>query len=113
MGFRDFNFEESLTNRFRLTKLTISSRTRLEYRLQALEILCNLPSTYIFPMLSYSARTKFLTAGFIVATLFTISACSNSVAGKRADSAAREERVQVYPISVKIKELRRNVESVV
>jgi len=112
VGFRDFNFEESLTNRFRLTKLTLSSRTRLEYRLQALEILCNLPSTYIFPMLSYSARTKFLTAGFIVATLFTISACSNSVAGKRADSAAREERVQVHPISVKLKELRRNVESV-
>src|SRR5438309_8121999 len=63
-------------------------------------------------MLSYSARTKFLTAGFIFATLFTISACSNSVAGKRADSAAREERVQVHPISVKLKELRRDVESV-
>src|SRR5213596_2016687 len=63
-------------------------------------------------MLSYSVRTKFLTAGFLVPTLF-ISACSsNSVAGKRADSALREERVQVRAVPVEVRELRRNVESV-
>jgi len=63
-------------------------------------------------MLSYSVRTKFLTAGFLVPTLF-ISACSsNSVAGKRADSEVRDEHVQVHAIPVKLQELRRNVESV-
>src|SRR5216117_4104371 len=63
-------------------------------------------------MLSYSVRTKFLTAGFLLLTLF-ISACSsNSVAGKRADSEARDEHVQVHAIPVKLQELRRNVESV-
>src|SRR5207244_12094587 len=63
-------------------------------------------------MLSYSVRTKFLIAGFLVPTLF-ISACSsNSVAGKRADSEARDEHVQVHAIPVKLQELRRNVESV-
>src|SRR5213593_564660 len=65
-----------------------------------------------FAMLSYSVRTKFLTAGFLVPTLF-ISACSsNSVAGKRADSEVRDEHVQVHAIPVKLQELRRNVESV-
>jgi len=64
-------------------------------------------------MLSYSARTKFLIGTFVVATSFTISACSsNSVAGKRADSEARDEHVQVHAIAVKLQELRRNVESV-
>ena len=64
-------------------------------------------------MLSYSARTKFLIGTFVVATLFTISACSsNSVADKRADSEARDEHVQVHAIPVKLQELRRNVESV-
>src|SRR5207249_5675192 len=63
-------------------------------------------------MLSYSVRTKFLTAGFLVPTLF-ISACSsNSVAGKRADAPTRDETVQVHAIPVKLQELRRNVESV-
>src|SRR5437867_11331546 len=64
-------------------------------------------------MLSYSARTKFLIGTFVVAPLFTISACSsNSVADKRADSEARDEHVQVHAIPVKLQELRRNVESV-
>jgi len=64
-------------------------------------------------MLSYSARTKCLIGTFVVATLFTISACSsNSVADKRADSEARDENVQVHAIPVKLQELRRNVESV-
>jgi len=64
-------------------------------------------------MLSYSARTKFLIGTFVVATSFTISACSsNSVAGKRADSEARDEHVQVHAIPVKLQELRRNLESV-
>jgi multidrug efflux pump subunit AcrA (membrane-fusion protein) len=39
-------------------------------------------------------------------------ACSNSVAGKRADSTAREDRIQVKAVPVKVQELRRNVESV-
>src|SRR5437016_10968999 len=64
-------------------------------------------------MVSYSARTKFLIGTFVVATLFTISACSsNSVADKRADSEARDENVQVHAIPVKLQELRRNLESV-
>jgi len=64
-------------------------------------------------MVSYLARPKFLSAGLLVAALFAISACSsNSVAGKRADSEARDERVQVHAISVKLQQLRRNVESV-
>ena len=63
-------------------------------------------------MLSYSARTKFLLIGLVVSTLLIVSACSNSVAGKRADSAAREERIQVRAVPVKVQELRRNVESV-
>src|SRR5213593_4808126 len=62
-------------------------------------------------MLSYSVRTKFLTAGFVVATLF-VSACSNNVEGKRADAPARDEYIQVHAIPVKLQKLRRNVESV-
>src|SRR5262245_43615968 len=49
-------------------------------------------------------------ASCLCSLLFT--ACSNSVAGKRADSAAREERIQVRAVPVKLEQLRRNVESV-
>src|SRR5207249_2659830 len=80
-------------------------------RLQRVQIVCNLPSAYIFAMLSYSVRTKFLTAGLFISTL-VVSACSNSVAGKRADAPTRDETVQVHAIPVKLQELRRNVESV-
>ena len=62
-------------------------------------------------MLSYSLRTKFLTAVFLVPTLF-VSACSNNVEGKRADAPARNEYIQVHAIPVKLQQLRRNVESV-
>src|SRR5213593_537825 len=50
-----------------------------------------------------------------VAVLFaqlSLPACSSSVAGKRADTAVREERIQVRAVPVKVDELRRNVESV-
>src|SRR6516164_4412064 len=48
----------------------------------------------------------------LVCALLLFPACSSSVAGKRADSAAREDRVQVRAVPIKVQELRRNVESV-
>jgi multidrug efflux pump subunit AcrA (membrane-fusion protein) len=44
--------------------------------------------------------------------LVTLAACGSSVAGKRADTAATEQRLQVRAVSVEVRELRRNVESV-
>ena len=63
-------------------------------------------------MLHNSFPAKGFVAGVLFSTALVLSACSNSVAGKRVDSAARDERVQVHAIPVKLKELRRNVESV-
>ena len=63
-------------------------------------------------MLLYTAPIKSLAAGVVLSVL-TLPACSsNSVAGKRADSAVTEERLQVRAVPVKSEELRRNVESV-
>jgi multidrug efflux pump subunit AcrA (membrane-fusion protein) len=55
---------------------------------------------------------KFLAAGVVVSAFLTLTACSSSVAGKRADSPVPEERLQVRAVPVKVEELRRNVESV-
>src|SRR2546428_10565085 len=62
-------------------------------------------------MFSYSVRQK-LFAGLVVSALLTLPACSNSVADKRAGAAAVENRLQVRAVSVKVDELRRNVESI-
>src|SRR5438132_13905603 len=63
-------------------------------------------------MFFYSDRTKLLRPGVILCTLLTLSACNSSVEGKRADSGARDERIQVRAVPVKAAKLRRNVESV-
>jgi membrane fusion protein (multidrug efflux system) len=63
-------------------------------------------------MFSYSAPNKLLAAGVVLSTLLTLPACSNSVADKRADAAAGDDRLQVRAVPVKVDELRRNVESV-
>src|SRR5437899_9307851 len=63
-------------------------------------------------MLFYSARFKFLTAGVALCALLILPSCGNSVASKRPDSAARDERIQVRAVPIKATELRRNVESV-
>src|SRR5262245_15498382 len=63
-------------------------------------------------MFFYSARIKRLAAGVVFSTMTILPACSSSVAGKRADSAGSEQRVQVRTVPVKVEELRRNIESV-
>jgi membrane fusion protein (multidrug efflux system) len=63
-------------------------------------------------MFSYSAPNKLLAAGVVLSTLLTLPACSNSVADKRTDAAAGDDRLQVRAVPVKVDELRRNVESV-
>src|SRR5438132_4675831 len=63
-------------------------------------------------MFFYSDRTKLLRPGVILCTLLTLSACNSSVEGKRADSGARDERIQVRAVPVKVGSLRRNIESV-
>ena len=62
-------------------------------------------------MFLYSAN-KLLIPGVILSALVTLTACGNSVAGKRADTAATEQRLQVRAVPVDVRELRRNVESV-
>jgi len=63
-------------------------------------------------MFFYSASAKFLIAGVALCALLALSACGSSVAGKRADSPARDERIQVRAVPIKASALRRNVESV-
>ena len=63
-------------------------------------------------MFFYSASTKFLIAGIGLCALLALSACGNSVAGKRTDSATRDERIQIRAVPIKATELRRNIESV-
>jgi membrane fusion protein (multidrug efflux system) len=63
-------------------------------------------------MFFFSASTKFLITGGALCAVLALSACGNSVAGKRTDSATREERIQIRAVPIKGTELRRNVESV-
>jgi multidrug efflux pump subunit AcrA (membrane-fusion protein) len=63
-------------------------------------------------MFLYSSIEKFLAPAVVLSTLLSLPACSSSVAGKRADSGSRDERIQVRAVPVKAAELRRNVESV-
>ena len=63
-------------------------------------------------MFLYSAPTKVLAAGVVLSTLINLAACSSSVAGKRADSPTRDDRIQVRAVPVKAERLRRNVDSV-
>src|SRR5438093_11634758 len=60
----------------------------------------------------FYAPVQLLAAVVVLFTQLTLPACSSSVAGKRADSALREERVQVRAVPVKAERLRRNVDSV-
>ena len=63
-------------------------------------------------MLSNSFPAKGFVAGMLVSTALLLPACSNSVAGKRADAPAKDDRLQVRAVAVKVGELRRNIESV-
>jgi len=63
-------------------------------------------------MLSYSAPKTVLAAGVVFSALLILPACSNSVADKRTDAPAREQRLQVRSVPIKMDEIRRNVESV-
>jgi RND family efflux transporter MFP subunit len=63
-------------------------------------------------MLLYSAPKTILAAGVVSSALLILSACGNSVADKRTEAAAHEQRPQVRAVSVKMHEIRRNVESV-
>src|SRR5207237_3113660 len=63
-------------------------------------------------MLSNSFSYKGFVAGVLFSTVLVLPACSNSVAGKRADAPAKDDRIQVRAVPVKVGELRRNVESV-
>ncbi|HYR90521.1 MAG TPA: efflux RND transporter periplasmic adaptor subunit [Terriglobia bacterium] len=63
-------------------------------------------------MFLYPVRRKLFAAGLVLSALLTLPACSNSVADKRANSAAGERPLQVRSVPVKVNELRRNVESV-
>src|SRR5437867_10643168 len=63
-------------------------------------------------MLHNSFPAKGFVAGVLFSTALVLSACSNSVAGKRADAPAKDDRIQVRAVPVQIGELRRNVASV-
>ena len=63
-------------------------------------------------MLSNSFPAKGFVAGMLVSTALLLPACSNSVPGKRADAPAKDDRLQVRAVAVKVGELRRNIESV-
>src|SRR5437867_6785771 len=63
-------------------------------------------------MLHNSFPAKGFVAGVLFSTALVLSACSNSVAGKRPDAQAKDDRIKVHAIPVKLQELRRNVESV-
>src|SRR5262249_14428577 len=60
----------------------------------------------------YSVLNKASAAAVILSTLLCLAACSNSAAGKRVDSAPKDDRIQVRPATVRVVQLRRNVESV-
>src|SRR5438132_1884677 len=63
-------------------------------------------------MLHNSFPAKGFVAGVLFSTALVLSACSNSVAGKRPDAQAKDDRIQVRAVPVQVGELRRNVESV-
>jgi len=63
-------------------------------------------------MLFYSAPKTRLAAGVVFSALLILPACSSSVADKRTDAPAREQRLQVRSVPIKMDEIRRNVESV-
>ena len=75
-------------------------------------IRCKVQSVNLLRMFLYSAPNKLLISGVILSALVTLTACGSSVAGKRADTAATEPRLQVRAVPVEVRELRRNVESV-
>jgi len=70
--------------------------------LRPMEIQCNVQGAPMM-IVRYS---------IILCVFFVLPACSSSVAGKRADSQAHEERIQVRAVPIKVHELRRTVESV-
>ena len=70
--------------------------------LRPMEIQCNVQEAPMM-IVRYS---------IILCVFFVLPACSSSVAGKRADSQAHEERIQVRAVPIKVQELRRTVESV-
>src|SRR3989442_705475 len=63
-------------------------------------------------MFSNSFPVKGFVAVALFSTALVLPACSNSVAGKRADAPAKDDRIQVRAVPVKLGELRRNIESV-
>ncbi len=63
-------------------------------------------------MFSKSFPAKGFVAGVLFSTALIFPACSNSVAGKRSDAPAKDDRLQVRAEPVKAGELRRNIESV-
>jgi len=63
-------------------------------------------------MLHNSFPAKGFVAGVLFSTALVLSACSNSVAGKRDDAPAKDDRIQVRAVPIQVGELRRNVESV-
>src|SRR2546428_1281708 len=66
----------------------------------------------ILRMFSNSSPAKGFIAGVVFSTALVLPACSNSVAGKRADAPAKDDRIQVRAVPIKVGQLRRNIESV-
>src|ERR1700752_3736566 len=74
--------------------------------LQRLQIQCKFQSLNK-PGDVLSVSMRFLIAAVTLCAVLALSACGNSVAEKRTDSATREERIQIRTLPIKATELRR------